>query len=44
LISQGQRRIGASVESLMATAISAMTPMMRSAIGLRSWSWGGLVV
>ena len=41
---QGQSRGDASVASLTAAATSEISPMMRSAIGLRSWSCGGLVV
>jgi hypothetical protein len=43
-MSHGHRRIGASVESLIAAAVSEMSPMVRSAIGFRSWSCGGEVV
>ena len=43
-MSHGHRRVGASVESLIAAAVSEMSPMVRSAIGFRSWSCGGEVV
>ena len=36
--SHGHRRVGASVESLIAAAVSEMSPMVRSAIGFKSWS------
>ena len=43
-MSHGHRRVGASVESLIAAAVLEMSPMVRSAIGFRSWSCGGEVV
>ena len=43
-IIHGQRRADAPESIRMAAAVSEMRPMMRSAIGLRSWSCGGLVV
>ena len=40
----GHMPMGASEWLLMADAFSEIKPIMRSAMGLRSWSCGGLTV
>ena len=42
-ISQGQRVAEALQWPFIAAASVETTPMVRSAIGLRSWSYGGLI-